>query len=190
MSRVFSIGEPEPEWIVPFYLVDGYDDGAGGEVYAAPWEPPESPLARAHPELGHLRGAGALLGVSDPMPWEHQPVPPDDRCTPQGVTLAVLTVDGRGLAWRQPLVDVTCAAWGTWAGDPELVDAADTAHARDPEAGSLFAVATAMLHAAGPGSRCSGLVSLLAQYHPVRDAPRRARCKDHWDSRRRDSWGA
>jgi hypothetical protein len=87
--------EQEPDWVIPFYLVDSY----GPDCVAAPHGPPDDPLLGEHPELAGMWGWGGYLGVHDPMPSPPAPVPPHDRCTPQGPTLAVVTADGRTMTW-------------------------------------------------------------------------------------------
>jgi hypothetical protein len=178
--------EDEPDWIIPFYLVDAY----GPECYAAPHVEPDDPLVHAHPDLAGMRGWGGYLAAFDPMPWQPAPVPPDDRCTPQGITLSVVTADGRWLRWAQPLVDVSRLACGVWIAEcPELMHAAETAMYADSECGTLYAVAVAMLHAAGPGAQATVLTRRLAAMHPAEDAPRRQRCQQWWDDLRDNGFG-
>ena len=178
--------ENEPAWVIPFFLVDEY----GPDCVAAPHQPPDDPLVHAHPELAAMQGWGGYLGAFDPMPWQPAPVPPDDRCVPQGLTLAVVTADGRWLRWAQPLVDVSRLACGVWIADCSvLMHEAETAMYADPECGTLFAVATAMIHAAGPEAQATELTRQLAARHPALDNPRRQRCRDHWDQLRDNGFG-
>jgi len=179
--------ESEPDWIIPFYLVDEF----GPDCVAAPYEPPpDDPLLREHPELSPMAGGGGYLAAHDPMPWQPAQIPPDDRCTPQGLTLAVVTADGRWLRWAQPLVDVSRLACGVWIADcPALMEAAEVAMYADAECGSLFAVAVAMIHAAGPGAQASPVTRQLAARHPAEDNPRRQRCREYWDRLRDNGCG-
>ena len=178
--------ESQPDWIIPYFLVDEY----GPDCVAAPPQTFDDPLFRAHPDLAPMAGWGGYLGACDPMPWQPAPVPPDARCTPQGITLAVVTADGRTLTWAQPLVDVSRLACGVWiADDLELMEAAEVAMYADPECGTLYAVATAMLHAAGPGAQATPVTRQLADRHPAKDNPRRQRCQQWWDDRRDNDFG-
>ena len=178
--------ENEPDWIIPYFLVDSY----GPECYAAPHEPADDPLLHAHPDLAPMSGWGGYLAAHDPMPWQPAPIPPDARCTPQGITLAVVTADGRWLTWAQPLVDIHRLACGVWISDCSvLMEAAEVAMYADAECGTLFAVATAMIHAAGPGAQATALTRNLADRHPAKDNPRRQRCQQWWDDRRDNDFG-
>ena len=179
--------ESQPDWIIPYFLVDEY----GPDCVAAPHEPPtDDPLFRAHPELSPMAGWGGYLGACDPMPWQPAPIPPDARCVPQGITLAVVAADGRRLSWAQPLVDIHRLACGVWiADDLQLMEAAETTMYADSECGSLYAVAVAMLHAAGPGAQASPVTRQLADRHPAKDNPRRERCREYWDDRRDRGFG-
>ena len=179
--------EQEPDWIIPFFLVDLY----GPDCVAAPHEPPDDPLLHAHPDLAPMMaGWGGYLAAHDPMPWESQPVPPDARCVPQGLTLSVVTADGRTLTWAQPFVTVDRLACGVWISDcPELMHAAEVAMYADPECGTLYAVAVAMIHAAGPGAQATPVTRQLADRHPDREGPRRQRCRDYWDRLRDNGFG-
>ena len=178
--------ESEPDWIIPFYLVDAY----GPDCVAAPHEPPDDPLLREHPDLDAMAGWGGYLAAHDVMPWQPAQIPPDDRCTPQGITLSVVTADGRWLRWAQPLVAIDRLACGVWIADcPELMHAAETTMYADSECGTLYAVAVAMLHAAGPGAQATALTRKLAARHPALDNPRRQRCQQWWDDWRDNDCG-
>jgi hypothetical protein len=63
-------------------------------------------------------------------------------------------------------------ACGVWISDwHELMEEAEVAMYADSACGTLYAVAVAMLHAAGPGARATALTRKLAARHPALDNP-------------------
>lgn len=99
----------------------------------------------------------------------------------RGVTMWAKTVDGRKAVFRQPLVDPSRRAMGTWSGDEELVNEVLLFLNSDPdeEPTNLHSVALALMYAAGTGGTNDAITLLLAWWHP-REELERGRREREW----------
>ncbi|MFY2860437.1 hypothetical protein ACOJVU_11760 [Mycobacterium sp. THU-M104] len=99
----------------------------------------------------------------------------------RGVTLTATTMDGRKVIFRQPLVDPSRRAAGTWAGDAALIDQVNLFLHGDPDEShdNLHSVALAMMYAAGAGGTANDFTLLLAWNHP-REVEERGRREREW----------
>lgn len=95
-----------------------------------------------------------------------------------GLTLTAETADGRRVRFRQPLIDATRRAAGTWFGDPVLVAEALLFLHGDPDEApdSLHSVAVAMSYVAGVDGWVDSVTALLCAHHP-----REAGSADGWE---------
>lgn len=109
----------------------------------------------------------------------HDPPPPDDLIL--GVTLWAKTTDGRRVCFRQPLVDPSRTAAGTWDGDRALICEVMAYLHLDPDESpdNLHSVALALLYAAGEGGTNDSITLLLAYHHP-REVMERGRREREW----------
>ncbi len=114
----------------------------------------------------------------DPLPYmrsrDRAPAPPDRLI--RGVTLTATTVDGRSVVFRQPLVDPSRRAAGTWDGDRALICEVMAYLWLDPEEepSSLHSVALALSHVAGDRGTVDNITVLLVSTHPRLELAREA----------------
>lgn len=113
----------------------------------------------------------------------HDPPPPHDPLDPIGVTLWAKTADGRKVSFRQPLVDPSRRAAGTWSGDGGLIRQVQLFLHNDPDESSdnLHSVAVALCYTAGEGGEVSQWVTVLAYHHPREELERGAREREYRD---------
>lgn len=111
----------------------------------------------------------------------HDPPLPADLI--RGVTLTATTADGRKVIFRQPLVDPSRRAMGTWSGDAELIDQVQLFLNADPDESptNLHSVALALLYAAGEGGTNDPMSLLLVWWHPRTEMERGAREREWKD---------
>lgn len=104
----------------------------------------------------------------------------------RGVTLWAKTADGRKVVFRQPLVDPSRRAAGTWSGDAELIRQVQLFLHTDPDEApdNLHSLALALCYVAGAGGTVDSMSLLLVWWHP-RAEMERGRQEREW----RDRWG-
>jgi hypothetical protein len=113
----------------------------------------------------------------------HTPPPRQPADLIRGVTMWARTVDGRRVMFRQPLVDPSRKAAGTWDGDGGLIDAVQLFLHGDPDESpdNLHSVALALLYAAGEGGTNDPMSLVLAYHHPREELERQAREREWRD---------
>lgn len=99
----------------------------------------------------------------------------------RGVTLWAKTSDGRKVTFRQPLVDPSRRAMGTWSGDAGLINAAMLFLNTDPDESpdNLHSLALALCYVAGAGGTVDSMSLLLVWHHP-RTEMERGRQEREW----------
>lgn len=100
-----------------------------------------------------------------------------------GASLKTEHRDGRVAVWRQPLLDGSRRAAGTWSGDRSLICEITALWRLDPDedGDSLHSLALAMSTVAGADGKVSNLVDLLVYTHPRIEIERMAAMRE-WRS--------